>query len=219
LWLSGRGLAVSVNAMFSRMPALATLLAVFALAGCVTPSTDPQRLPAGAWELDPDHTSVVWSVRHMGLSWYTGRFDTLSASLDFDPARPEDAQLTAIINTASLSTGDADFDRDLSQDWLHATEVPQIVFTSRAIEVIDATHGRATGRLSLNGRDADAEMLIEFYGGSFNVLEGRNAIAFAGDMEIDRTVFAVGSLPASIVGDTVRIHIEAEFLRQGDTHD
>jgi polyisoprenoid-binding protein YceI len=194
---------------------LTLALALLLIPACATPTTDPQRLPAGSWTLDAEHASAIWRVRHLGLSWYTGRFDGLAASLDFDPAHPEAAQLTAIIGTASLSSGHPGFDRTLAQDWLHAAQYPQIVFTSERIEVIDATHGRAIGRLAMNGREVEAVMAIEFYGGSFNMLAGRDTVGFGADMVIDRTDFGIGSLPAAIVGTEIRIHIEAEFLRQG----
>ena len=200
--------------MFARAP-LAMVLFALLLAGCATPTTDPRRLPAGSWALDTDHASVIWRVRHFGLSWYTGRFDGLEASLDFDPADPRAAQLTAIIDANAISTGNAGFDRDLASGWLHADQHPQIIFTSERIELIDPTHGRAFGHIAMNGRTIDAVMEIEFYGGSYNMLAGRDTIGFGADMVIDRTDFAVGSLPASIVGTEIRIHIEAEFLRQG----
>lgn len=212
LWLSGRAERTNLRVMFLR-PLLAA--ALLALSACATPTTDPQRLPAGSWALDTEHASVIWRARHLGLSWYTGRFDSLAASLDFDPADPQAAQLTAIIDTASLSTGDSGFDRTLANDWLHAAQNPQIIFTSERVELIDSTRGRAFGRLAMNGREAEAVMEIEFYGGSFNMLAGRDTVGFGADMVIDRTDFGVGSLPASIVGTEIRIHIEAEFLRQG----
>tara|TARA_R110000868_G_scaffold58183_7_gene179830 strand:+ start:27 stop:635 length:609 start_codon:yes stop_codon:yes gene_type:complete len=196
-------------------PVRLVLIPLLLLAACATPSTDPQRLPAGSWALDAEHASVVWRVRHFGLSWYTGRFDTLDASLDFDPADPQAARLTAIIDAASISTGDPEFDQTLAADWLHAAPHPQIIFTSERIELIDATHGRAFGRLAMNGREGEAVMEIEFYGGSFNMLGGHDMIGFGADMVIDRTDFGVGGLPASIVGTEIRIHIEAEFLRLG----
>lgn len=199
--------------MIARAPLALILLLM--LTACATPTTDPQRLPAGSWALDTEHASVIWRVRHFGLSWFTGRFDTLAASLDFDPANPQAARLTAIIDAASISTGDPEFDRLLANDWLHAAQRPQIIFTSERVELIDATHGRATGRLAMNGREGEAVMEIEFYGGSFNMLGGHDMIGFGADMVIDRTDFGVGGLPASIVGTEIRIHIEAEFLRLG----
>jgi len=192
-------------------------LVAFSLAGCVTPTTDPSRLPAGAWSLDPGHASVTWRVRHLGLSWYTGRFDGIEASLDFDPEAPDSARLTAILDAASLSTGDAAFDTTLAQDWFHADRHPQIVFVSDRIEQTGETSGRAYGQLSMNGTTAPATLDITFYGGAFNWLAGRDMIGFGADMIVNRDDFGIGNLPQSIVGQDVHIRIEAEFLRGSDT--
>jgi len=201
-----------------KLPFLPALIAI-SLAACATPSTDPQRLPDGQWSLDAAHSSVVWQVRHMGLSWYTGRFDGISAVLSFDPEYPDNAQLTAIIDAHSVSTGDADFDTVLAENWLQADRHPQIIFRSSRIDIIDDTHGRAYGALVLNGRTSEVMMEIEFYGGVFNFLEGNDAIGFGAEMMIDRNAHNIGNLPHSIVGPDVRIHIEAEFLLQDEIND
>ena len=59
-------------------------------------------------------------------------------------------------------------------------------------------------------------MEIEFYGGLFNFLEGSNTIGFGADMVIDRSDFAIGNLPETVVGREIRIRIEAEFLEGGE---
>ncbi|MBR9824801.1 MAG: polyisoprenoid-binding protein [Alphaproteobacteria bacterium] len=187
----------------------------FALTACATPTTDPAELPSGQWALDQGHASTVWRVRHMGLSWYTGRFDSMDARLDFSPSDPQSAQLTASIEAASISTGDREFDRVLADDWFNAQQHPQILFVSERIDVTGETTGRAHGQLSMNGRTAPTTLEIEFYGGLFNLLEGRNAIGFGADLVIDRTVFGIGNLSSTLVGEHVLVRIEAEFLREG----
>lgn len=205
-----QALAVKVFLM-RRLAALACLM----LTACVSaPSVDPERLPAGAWALDAEHASAVWRVRHLGLSWYTARFDTLDASLSFDPASPEAAQLTASIEAASVSTGDPDFDETLrGAAWFDAERHPQIIFRSTRIEVTGETTGRVHGELTLKGVTRPAVLETEFYGGVFNLLEGRRAMGFGADLIIDRNDFGVGQLPAGFIGDEVRVRIEAEFLR------
>ncbi|WP_323762505.1 YceI family protein [Maricaulis sp.] len=200
----------------TRLPRLLTPMACLLMAGCLTPTTDPQRLPAGQWSLDPAHASVTWQVQHMGLSWYTGRFDAVDASLDFDPALPATARLTAIIEAASVSTGDPDFDAALAADWLQADRHPQIVFRSTAIDVTGASTGQVTGELTLNGVTRPVTLDVIFNGGLTNWLEGRPAIGFSANGILDRDAFNVGNLPHSIVGPTVRILIEAEFLTEDD---
>ncbi len=195
---------------------LLALAGCLALGACLTPTTDPERLPAGEWALDTAHASVTWQVRHMGMSWYTGRFDTLDARLDFDPSRPGAALLTATIDPASISTGDTDFDDSLANDWLNADRHPQILFVSTAIRITGETTGAVTGNLTLNGVTAPVTLDVTFHGGLTNPLEGRPAIGFSAIGELDRDDFNIGNLPHSIVGPTVRILIEAEFLREGD---
>lgn len=203
------------------MTALARPVAVLCaliLSACVSPaSTDPAELPSGSWRLDPAHTSVAWKVRHMGLSWYVARFDGVQASLDFDPANPEAARLTAIVDAASVSTGDREFDQTLrGPGWLDAERHPEIVFESTRIEVTGDTTGRVHGELTLKGVTRPAVMETQFYGGTDNPLEGRPALGFSGAMTVDRTDFSIGRLPGNLIGDEVRIEIEAEFLREGD---
>ena len=195
---------------------IALKLTALALAGCVAPaSTDPADLPSGAWRLDEDHARVTWRVRHLGLSWYVARFDTADASLNFDPADPASAELTAIVDAASVSTGDREFDETLrGSSWLDAENHPEIIFRSTRIEVTGQNTGRIHGELTLKGVTADAVMETEFYGGTFNPLERTQALGFGADLVIDRTQFGVGRLTGNFIGDEVRLRIEAEFLRQ-----
>lgn len=189
---------------------------VLGLSACVSaPRTDPAALPAGAWTLDPAHASATWSIRHLGLSWYTARFDRIEASLDFDPADPESARVTAIIDAASVSTGDPDFDKTLrGGGWFDTDTHPEIVFRSTRIEVTGETTGRIHGDLTVKGVTRPAVLETEFYGGLFNPLEGRRTLGFGADLIIDRTEFGVGRLPGNFIGDDVHVRIEAEFLHR-----
>ena len=69
------------------------------------------------------------------------------------------------------------------------------------------------GQLQLKGVTRPVVLETLFYGGVFNPLEGRQALGFSASATIDRTEFGVGRLPGNLIGDTVRIQIEAEFLR------
>ena len=188
---------------------------VLALTACVSPpTTDPAALDAGNWALDPAHARVSWQVRHLGLSWYTARFDTADASLELDPEHPENAKLTAIVQSTSVSTGDAAFDETLrSSAWLDAERHPQIVFRATSVEPSSATTARVHGELTLKGVTRDAVMETEFYGSTHNPLEGRQVIGFSGEISAEFEDFGVGAFPATnFIGQTVIVEIEAEFL-------
>lgn len=193
------------------------LLLLVLLTACVSaPTQDPRELPAGEWRIDPLHASVTWRSRHFGLAWYTARFDDIDASLTFDPLRPEATQLTAIIETASVSTGNNQFDETLrGGNWFSAERHPQIVFEATDIATTGENTGLAEGFLTIRGVTRPARMEIVFYGGNFNFLENRDVIGFGADMVLSRNEFGIGQLvPSAIASDEVRIRIEAEFLRE-----
>src|SRR5262245_48568474 len=83
---------------------------------------DPAAFPAGAYRMDKGHTSVIWRVRHMGLSMFTGRFDAKQGTLTFDPAHPEASHLEVTIDATSVNTGILDrqgqrsFDNDIANN-------------------------------------------------------------------------------------------------------
>jgi polyisoprenoid-binding protein YceI len=191
------------------------IISALFVSGCVSaPTRDPVELPDGNWQLDPLHSSVIWRSRHFGLSWYTARFDTLGASLTFDPDQPEAARLTAIINADSVSTGNSEFDRQLrGPNWFSAEHHPQIIFETTRIVLGEDGNGQAFGDLTIRGITRPATMNIHFYGGTYNFLENSDMIGFAADMVLSRREFGIGSfIPSAIAGDEVRIRIEAEFL-------
>ncbi|MCP2670743.1 YceI family protein [Maricaulaceae bacterium EIL42A08] len=198
------------------MRALIISFCVLVLSGCLSaPSTNPADLPAGEWQLDPGHASVTWRIRHLGLSWYTARFDHIEASLSFDPANPEAAQLTATVEAASVSTGDLSFDETLrGSGWFDAERHPQIVFVSERVEITGEATGRIHGLVTMKGETHPAVLETEFYGGVFNILEGRQALGFGADLVIDRTQYDIGRLPGNFIGDEVVLRIEAEFLQE-----
>jgi len=194
---------------------LAILAIAWLLTACaVTPSSAPGDQPDGAYKLDPEHVSVLFRVRHLGLSYVVGRFDNVDAALDFDADAPETSRLVATIQANSISTGLPAFDETLRADpWLAAASNPEIRFESRSIEITGADTGRVTGALTLRGVTREAVMDVRFYGGAPNVFRaGRQTLAFHGEMAIDRRAFGLTRFASDVVGDTIAIEIEAKFL-------
>jgi polyisoprenoid-binding protein YceI len=58
----------------------------------------------GNWQLDPYHTQVEFSAKHLAMMTVRGYFDELSATADIDPEHPETASVEVTISTASIRT-------------------------------------------------------------------------------------------------------------------
>ncbi len=88
-----------------------------------------------SWELDPVHSSVGFTVRHMMVSNVHGRFRVFDVDVDFDPARPEAGRVEATMEVASIDTGMEPRDAHLrSADFFDAEQYPTLRFVSTAVE-------------------------------------------------------------------------------------
>jgi polyisoprenoid-binding protein YceI len=175
-------------------------------------------LPAGTYRMDPRHASVSFRIRHMGLAWFTARFDGRAATLEFDPADPSRSTLRATVDAGSVNTGvlnqqgERAFDRSIARA-LGLETTPTISFASTAIERTGEHSARVTGDLTMNGQTHPATLEVTFDGGAVDPLRGNNMVlGFSAHGEIDRTQWGVDEW-RSFTGAEVQIVIEAELIK------
>lgn len=175
-------------------------------------TVDLAELRPGAYRLDPEHSTILWKVDHLGYSTFVGRFDRYDATLDFDPAHPEASVLEVEVETDSIDThlpGFADTLKGAS--WLDAEAYPEARFVSRSITVTGERTGEVVGDLTLRGVTLPLTLDVVFNGGATNFVTGRFTLGFAASAVIDRTAFGLTSL-APAIGSEVTLEIHAEFL-------
>jgi polyisoprenoid-binding protein YceI len=180
------------------------------------PQFEAASLPAGEWQLDPDHASLVFRIDHAkGLSHFTARFDRFDASLQFDPALPEKSQLSVQIEAASINTGVAALDKKLRNNAsaLHAEAYPQISFTSQQINPTAARTGDVAGTLTLRGETRPIMLHVTWNGTSFDPLRRKQVIGFSAHGNFKRSDFGANAWSRFGVGDQIDVQIEVEFLQ------
>lgn len=200
---------------------LAVLLAPLALTACaLTAEQTPQALqtlPSGSYQLEKPHASLLFRVKHMGLSHYTARLTDFDIALDFDPANLATSHVKAIINPLSVQADhptDKDWDRRIGEDLLKGKQFPQIVFDSTRVEPTGDYTGKVTGDLTFLGVTKPVTLDVT-YNGSLNsavLYGGRPAVGFSARTTLNRSDFGLDAY-RSVVGDEVEIIIEAEFTK------
>jgi polyisoprenoid-binding protein YceI len=204
-----------------RIAFAALLLAPAALRAQAAPAA--AAAPAGLvhYTIDTVHSNVSFKVRHMGVSWVTGEFRSFSGAFDFDSTNVTQSSVTAHIATASVSTDHERRDNDLKLNYLQVDSFPDMTFTSRRVERVDATHFRVIGDLTLHGVTRPVVLATELTG--TNVVhrqtpDGRTMVrrlaAFTATTTISRHDFGITINrlvdAIAVVGDEVRITIEIE---------
>src|SRR5580692_4672464 len=91
---------------------------------------------AGTWQIDPNHSSAQFSVKHLGVSTVRGAFTKVTGSAKYDPADPSHLSLDATIDTASVDTRVEMRDNDLrSPHFFDVQKYPTMTFHSKGTKV------------------------------------------------------------------------------------
>ncbi|MDH6132003.1 polyisoprenoid-binding protein YceI [Kitasatospora sp. MAA4] len=174
-------------------------------------------LTPGVWALDPVHSTVGFTVRHMMVSKVRGTFDTFSGQITV----AEDALLSSVraeIDMASINTRNAGRDGDLrSTNYFETDKYPTMNFASTAVSGSGDKY-TVTGDLTLKGTTRPVELALEFHGVRSAPGMGTRA-GFSATGEISRKDFGVSfEMPMAeggvVVGDRIRIELEIEAVLQ-----
>jgi polyisoprenoid-binding protein YceI len=196
----------------------ASILLIAGPAIAATAPAAPQP-PAGAYAIDPAHTSVTFRVSHLGFSHYTARFSKIGGRLKFDPAHPAAMAVEASIDPMSLAlnTPPKGFHEELmGKGWFEAAQFPKMTFKSTRVEVTGANTARVTGDFTLHGVTKPVTLDVIYNGGwPANAYDGPR-VGFSGHTVLKRSAFGISQgIPAPGtnmgVSDDVDIAIEAEF--------
>src|ERR1700735_3803716 len=112
--------------------------------------TPPPPAPAPRWTLDPGHSAVGFSVRHLMITNVRGEFEKFRGDITYDAARPEATRIDATIDVASLSTREAKRDADLrSALFFDVENHPEMTFVSKGARAVGDGRLDVTGALTI----------------------------------------------------------------------
>ena len=180
---------------------------------------DGTELPAiGSWRIDPSHSSVEATVRHLGLSKVRGRFGSFTGTIDVAD-RPEDSSVEVSIDAASIDTREPARDEHLrSPDFLDVARFPTLDFRSTRVTG-SGSRWQVEGHLTIRGTTRPVRLDVTFEGLERDPWGGSRA-AFSATAEIDREAFGltwnqVLESGGVLVGKRVRVELEVEVVRAG----
>jgi polyisoprenoid-binding protein YceI len=176
------------------------------------------QVEAARWKLDPEHTLVEFSVKHMMVTTVRGRFHEVEGAFDLDADAVDGSAVAVRIGAASVDTGAGARDEHLrSGDFFDVESHPYLEFHSRRIEGDPLTQGtpfRIVGELTIRGVTREVVLDARFEGAGVDPW-GQTKAAFTADTKIDRRDFGLNwnqALEAGglLVSNEVRIHLEVQ---------
>ena len=172
---------------------------------------------AGTWAIDPSHSEVGFSVRHMMVSKVRGKFNEFSGEIVTGES-PLDSSVTATIDLSSIDTGNADRDNHLrSADFFEVEAHQTMTFRSTGVRVDKDGEYVLDGDLTLRNITKPVSLQLEL-GGFGPDPYGNTRAGFTATGEIKRSDFgvdfnAVLETGGVVVGDKVTINLEIEAIR------
>jgi len=203
-------------------PLLVTLALANGLALAVevpaAPSAPP---PAGEYQLDKAHASLVLRASHMGFSTYTTRFSRFDAQLTLDPGNLARSTVVTTIEAASFEMDAAPqmcLDIMKGPQMLDTAKFPQIVFKSQNVRMTGARSMEISGTLTLHGVTRPMVLEATYNGGYAGMpnMDPHARVGFSAHGAFKRSDFGISfGIPAPGtsmgVGDAIDFSIEAEF--------
>ena len=173
------------------------------------PPRDFKNAPAGKYVVDATHAGIVARVPHQGFSYSVFRFEKVSGTLDWDPAKPTAAALSVSVDPKSITTPVPNFGAEIAGDrFLKSDKFPQATFVSKAFRPTDANHGKVDGDFTLMGVTKPVTFDVEMVGTGVGMRGAVIGVVARGT--IDPKDYGLGAIPAPI-----ELILDVEFDRQG----
>jgi polyisoprenoid-binding protein YceI len=179
--------------------------------------TPPAPATKTTWKLDPAHTLVEFSAKHLMITTVKGRITDIEGTIHSDEKNPQNSAVEAVLKAVSLDTRTDQRDQHLrSADFLDVEKFPEIKFRSTRIEGGKESF-KLTGDLTIRDVTKPITLDVEFEGTTKDPWGGER-IGFSAKGKIDRRDFGLTWNQAletggAVVGNDIKINLEVEAIK------
>ena len=184
-------------------------------------ATTASQTQTSTWNLDPAHSLIEFSAKHMMITTVKGRMAQLRGAITIDEANPDRSSVSVEVDTASIDTRSEQRDQHLrSADFLDVEKFPTVSFRSKRVEGARASEGdsfKVVGDLTIRGTTREVTLDATFEGRGKDPWGGER-VSFSATTKIDRREFgltwnAALETGGVLVSNDVKIHIEAQAIK------
>lgn len=180
----------------------------------------PLAASADTWQIDPVHTSIVFTVPHMTISSVRGQFDKFAGTITVTGRDPASASIDVTIDTASIDTRSVDRDADLkSANFLDVAKYPTMTYKSKKVEALGGGKYKVIGDLTLHGVTRPVTLAVDVPGPPIKDPWGNERAGASATTKISRKAFGLTwdkliEAGGAVVGNEVSISIDVEAVKK-----
>ncbi len=190
-----------------------TVAAAVLLAGAAMPAAFAQ---ASTWTIDPAHSGVEFSIKHLGVSTVRGSFSGVNGTVVWDEKNVGASKVDATIDTKTVSTGQEKRDEHLkSPDFFDVNQYPTMTFKSTSVRRNGDGKLQIDGELKLGGQTKPVTLDVDGPAAPQKGMGGKLVSGFSATGTIKRSDFNFGQkYGAPMLGDEVKFTIDLEVGKQ-----
>jgi polyisoprenoid-binding protein YceI len=178
------------------------------------------RTQAGTWDIDPAHSTVEFSVRHMMVTTVKGQFQKVKGTVQLDEKDPGKSSVEAEIEATSIDTREPKRDGHLkSAEFFDVARFPVLTFKSTKVEKAGKGKLKVTGDLTMHGVTKPVVLTVEGPSAAMKDPFGRTVRGLTATGRIDRKDWGMTWNKALdtggvLVSDEVKLDINAELAER-----
>ena len=171
------------------------------------------------WTVDPTHSAIEFSVKHMMIAKVKGSFNKFDANISADPADLTTAEIDFTVDLASIDTRNNDRDNHLrSADFFDVEKNPTLTFKATNVQKTDEDTYAITGDVTLNGVTREETFDITFEGQGKDPW-GTEKAGFSGKGKVKRSDYGLTYNAALetggvLIGDQITLSIDIEAAKE-----
>jgi polyisoprenoid-binding protein YceI len=171
------------------------------------------------YNIDPTHSHVQFSVRHLMVSNVRGTFAGVKGTVNYDPADHASTKIEVVIDVHTIATNDEKRDGHLkSPDFLDAAQYPTMTFEGTKVEKTGDAEFKVTGNLTLHGVTKPVVLKVEEVSEEAKDPWGGTRIGANAKAKVKRSDFgltwnAALETGGVMIGDEVKLEFELEFVK------
>ncbi|HEY3707157.1 MAG TPA: YceI family protein [Terracidiphilus sp.] len=167
------------------------------------------------WNIDPAHSSVDFTVKHLALSNVHGHFGGLKGSLTLNESDITKSTVAVTIDTTTIDTGVQMRDNDLkSPNYFDVSQFPTATFTSTTVSG-SAGHLTVNGNLTLHGVSRPVTLDVDGPNGPINGMDKKPHAGYSASTKLKRKDFGIGAkTPDNVVSDEITLTIDLDVAKQ-----
>jgi polyisoprenoid-binding protein YceI len=180
----------------------------------------PVTATPSTWQIDPQHASAQFAVKHLMISTVRGAFHGVTGTINWDDADITKSTIDVTIDTTTVDTREPKRDAHLkSPDFFDVAKFPTMTFKSKKVEPASAGKLKVTGDLTIRG--VTKEVVLDVDGPTAAIKDpwGNTRVALNATTAVNRQDFGVkwnANMDGGgvVVGDNVNVTIDAELVKK-----